>query len=162
MIAASTAISSRSSKPTVSRSSRLPLTRFKYSVPTFLRSLVDWISHTISAAQRYSFILNATQKADNYWIRAQPTLPGSNTGFANAINSAILRYAGARVADPTTSAGASTLPLLETNLHPLVQTPVPGAPHPGGADLVLNLVITLDTASFRFALNNVVCQTRLV
>ncbi|KAJ7301517.1 laccase 3 [Mycena albidolilacea] len=109
----------------------------------------------IFAAQRYSFVLNANQKADNYWIRAQPTLPGSNTGFANATNSAILRYAGARVADPTTSAVASTLPLLETNLHPLVQTPVPGAPHPGGADLVLNLVITLDTADFRFALNNV-------
>jgi iron transport multicopper oxidase len=109
------------------------------------------------AAQRYSFILNANQKIDNYWVRAQPTLPGSNQGFVNGTNSAILRYANARIADPTTNS-TSTKPLVETDLHPLIKTRVPGLPHPGGADVVLNLQITLNLTDFRFAINNVVCR----
>ncbi|KAJ7108369.1 yellow laccase [Mycena crocata] len=108
----------------------------------------------IFAAQRYSFVLTANQKVDNYWVRAQPTLPGSNTGFANATNSAVLRYAGAPNANPKTTSNLR-LPLDETALHPLVPTPVPGAHRPGGADLNLNLVITLNTTDFRFALNGV-------
>ncbi|KAJ7150798.1 yellow laccase [Mycena filopes] len=105
------------------------------------------------AAQRYSFVLTANAKVDNYWVRAQPTLAGSNTGFVNGTNSAILRYVGARACDPTTNS-TSTHPLVETALHPLVPTPVPGAPHPGGADVVLNLAITLNTTNtFRFNIN---------
>ncbi|KAJ6496186.1 yellow laccase [Mycena sanguinolenta] len=127
---------------------------------------VDGVAHQpltvdsiqIFAAQRYSFVLTANQKVDNYWIKAAPQFPGANEGFVNATNSAILRYAGAPVADPSTDPtanSASTLPLVETALHPLVNTPVPGQPHPGGADVVLNLQITLDTTNFRFAINNV-------
>ncbi|KAJ7919626.1 laccase [Mycena leptocephala] len=123
---------------------------------------VDGVSHKpltvdsiqIFAAQRYSFILNANQKVDNYWVRAQPTLPGSNQGFVNGTNSAILRYANARIADPTTNS-TSTKPLVETDLHPLIRTRVPGLPHPGGADVVLNLQITLNVTDFRFEINNV-------
>ncbi|KAF7364261.1 Laccase I [Mycena sanguinolenta] len=127
---------------------------------------VDGVAHQpltvdsiqIFAGQRYSFVLTANQKVDNYWIKAAPQFPGANQGFVNATNSAILRYAGAPVADPTTDPSAnstSTLPLVETALHPLVNTPVPGQPHPGGADVVLNLQITLNTTDFRFAINNV-------
>ncbi|KAJ7728919.1 laccase 1 [Mycena metata] len=125
---------------------------------------VDGVNHEpltvdsiqIFAAQRYSFVLTANAKVDNYWVRAQPTLPGVNQGFVNATNSAILRYVGARPCDPTTKNTTSKQPLLETNLHPLVKTPVPGAPHPGGADVVLNLAITLNTTNtFRFDINNV-------
>ncbi|KAJ7607590.1 yellow laccase [Roridomyces roridus] len=94
----------------------------------------------IFAGQRYSFVLTANQAVSNYWVRAQPNL--GNTGFANGINSAILRYAGAPNANPTTTASTSSNPLIETNLHPLVNTAVPGAPHPGGADVNLNLQIT--------------------
>ncbi|KAF7364246.1 Laccase I [Mycena sanguinolenta] len=127
---------------------------------------VDGVAHQpltvdsiqIFAGQRYSFVLTANQKVDNYWIKAAPQLPGANQGFVNATNSAILRYAGAPVADPTTDPSAtsnSTLPLVETALHPLVYTPVPGQPHPGGADKVLNLQITLNlTPNFTFAINN--------
>ncbi|KAJ7610637.1 yellow laccase [Mycena polygramma] len=122
---------------------------------------VDGVNHQpltvdsiqIFAAQRYSFILTANQKVDNYWVRANPTIAGSNQGFANGINSAILRYVGAPAADPTTNS-TITQPLVETALHPLVKTPVPGAPQPGGADVNLNLQISLNLTDFKFALNN--------
>ena len=52
----------------------------------------------IFAAQRYSFVLEANQDVDNYWIRA---LPNAGTlGFADGINSAILRYDGAAAVEP--------------------------------------------------------------
>ncbi|KAJ7915080.1 laccase 1 [Mycena leptocephala] len=117
---------------------------------------VDGVNHKpltvdnirIFAGQRYSFILNATRPVDNYWPL------GSVQGFANGINSAILRYIGAPKSDPTSDSTLES-PLVETSLHPLVATPVPGKPYPGGADVVLNLVIrftnplfTLGGASF--------------
>ncbi|KAJ7728916.1 yellow laccase [Mycena metata] len=119
---------------------------------------VDGVNHQpltvdsiqIFAAQRYSFVLTANAKVDNYWVRAQPM----NQGFVNATNSAILRYVGAPPADPTTTNTTSKQPLVETDLHPLVKTPVPGAPYPGGADVVLNLAITLNQTAFRFNINN--------
>ncbi|KAJ7200541.1 laccase [Mycena pura] len=122
---------------------------------------VDGVNHQpltvdaiqIFAGQRYSFVLNANQAVDNYWVRAAPQLPGSNQGFVNGTNSAILRYARAAIRDPTTSSNIKN-PLVETNLHPLVHTPVPGAPHAGGADVNLNLEITLNTTDFRFEINN--------
>ncbi|KAJ7457291.1 laccase [Mycena galericulata] len=108
---------------------------------------VDGVNHQplmvdniqIFAGQRYSFILNATANVDNYWIRANPTQ--GNIGFANGINSAILRYQGAPERDPS-SVSTLNKTLVETSLHPLVATPVLGEPHPGGADVVLNLAIT--------------------
>ncbi|KAJ6528614.1 laccase [Mycena vulgaris] len=122
---------------------------------------VDGVNHQpltvdsiqIFAGQRYSFVLNANNQIDNYWVRAQPTLAGSNQGFVNATNSAILRYATAPKRDPTTNSTV-TQPLLETSLHPLDYTPVPGAPYPGGADVVLNLVITFNATDLRFEVNN--------
>ncbi|KAJ7438114.1 laccase [Mycena galericulata] len=107
---------------------------------------VDGVNHQplmvdniqIFAGQRYSFILTATASVDNYWIRAKPTQ--GNIGFANGINSAILRYQGAPERDPS-SVSTLNKTLVETSLHPLVATPVPGEPRPGGADVVLNLAI---------------------
>jgi iron transport multicopper oxidase len=130
---------------------------FRYSVPGFHFDLNRTLLKSSPAGQRYSFILNANQPISNYWIRAQPTLPGSNQGFVDATNSAILRYNTAPIRDPTTSS-TSTQPLVETALHPLINTPVPGAPHPGGADVVLNLDITLDLTDYRFKINNTVCD----
>nr|WGJ61556.1 laccase 15 precursor [Cerrena unicolor] len=100
----------------------------------------------IFAGQRYSLVLNANQPVDNYWIRANPNL--GTTGFAGGINSAILRYKGAAVAEPTTSQTTSTKPLLETDLHPLVSTPVPGLPQPGGTDVVQNLILGFNAGKF--------------
>ena len=67
--------------------------------------------------------LNANQPVDNYWVRANPNF--GNVGFTNGINSAILRYDGAAVAEPAAAIPpASVTPLLETDLHPLVSTAV--------------------------------------
>nr|QMP96875.1 laccase A precursor [Cerrena sp.] len=107
----------------------------------------------IFAGQRYSFVLNANQPVDNYWIRANPN--AGFKGFNNGINSAILRYDGAPVAEPTTQLILLGNPLNEVDLHPLVPTPVPGKPTPGGADVVHNLefgfnsgLFTVNNASF--------------
>ncbi|KAJ6491906.1 TvLac7 [Mycena sanguinolenta] len=95
----------------------------------------------IFTGQRYSFVLNANKPVANYWIRAQPNF--GNTGFVNGTNSAILRYSGAPKAEPTTNSSLSQ-PFVETALHPLVPSKVPGKPHPGGADINLLLEIGLD------------------
>ncbi|KAF7352280.1 Multicopper oxidase/laccase [Mycena venus] len=104
----------------------------------------------IFAGQRYSFVLKATQKISNYWIRSLPNF--GNTSFTGGVNSAILRYLHAPICDPETNATASTKPLLETNLHPLVPVPVPGLPHAGGADVLINLNISLDLSAPRYFL----------
>ncbi|KAF9058481.1 laccase lcc6 [Rhodocollybia butyracea] len=99
----------------------------------------------IFAAQRYSFILNANQTVDNYWIRANPS--GGATGFASGINSAILRYDGAADEEPTTTDTAANL-LQETSLHPLVNPGAPGLPTVDGADYNLNLQLGFSAGHF--------------
>jgi iron transport multicopper oxidase len=106
------------------------------------------------AGQRYSFVLTADQAVDNYWIRTVAN--GGTAGFDNGINSAILRYVGANDTDPTTNATTATAALVETDLHPLVATAVPGTAVAGGADVAINIVISLDFTSFTFEINGVV------
>jgi len=116
--------------------------------------LVDSIN--ILAGQRYSFILEANQNVSNYWIRAQPR-PGATADASTGINSAILRYASAQSVDPSTTAIISTMPLVETDLHPLENPGAPGEPHVGGADVLLNLdlgftppgLFTINDVSFK-------------
>ena len=120
--------------------------------------LVDSIQ--IYAAQRYSFVLNANQQVDNYCacyllcdrslyvanllvlgIRAFPNSSSDNPEaltFDNGLNSAILRYKGAKIAEPTTPNKPSVLPLVETNLHPF-----PPSPPPATADETIPLQISL-------------------
>ena len=77
----------------------------------------------IFAGQRYSFVLNANQTKDNYWIRAKPSL--GNVVFDDGLNSAILRYDGAEPTEPSViSVPVSTNPLVETALRPLNSMPV--------------------------------------
>lgn len=78
-----------------------------------------------------------------------------NTTFVNNINSAILRYSGASVENPATPQVPSVNPLVETNLHPLVHSPVPGKHFPGGADVNLQLEMGLDLSVVRYTVNNV-------
>jgi iron transport multicopper oxidase len=104
----------------------------------------------IFAGQRYSFVLNATQTVGNYWVRAQPDV--GTTTFTGGTNSAILRYVGADVSDPTTTSNL-TNPMVETNLHPLVNPGAPGLPEQGGADVVLNLNIVFNLGNFTFTIN---------
>ncbi|KZP02622.1 multicopper oxidase, partial [Athelia psychrophila] len=117
----------------------------------------------IFSGQRYSFVLKANQNANNYRIRAEPReiLPvfgdGAPTGFRGGINSAILRYAGAPVEEPTTHQKHIVIPLLETNLHPLENPGAPGRHHKGGADveLTLNLALVPRPTGNLFSINNV-------
>ncbi|KAM6492606.1 laccase, multicopper oxidase [Amanita muscaria] len=105
----------------------------------------------IFAAQRYSFVLTTNQPVNNYWIRANPNL--GTTGFANGLNSAILRYAGAPRADPTTNQSTTTNLLAETSLSPLFNPGAPGAPTQGGADINLNFDIEFNSTDTRFFVN---------
>ena len=105
----------------------------------------------IFASQRYSFILETNQPVDNYWIRANPNL--GSQGFANGINSAILRYAGAPIADPTTNQSTTVNLLQETSLSPLKNPGAPGKPFPGGADINLNFNITFNVTDLHFEIN---------
>ncbi|KAI0326254.1 TvLac7 [Cubamyces sp. BRFM 1775] len=95
----------------------------------------------IFAAQRYSFVLEANQPVDNYWIRANPDRNRA-TGFANGINSAILRYEGAPNEEPATTEAISSRLLNEAALQPLTGLPVPGLPAVGDVDYALNLNLT--------------------
>ncbi|KAI0317678.1 laccase lcc6 [Amylostereum chailletii] len=100
----------------------------------------------IFAGQRYSVVLSADQTADNYWIRALPNAP-LQSSFDGGMNSAILRYVGAAVTDPTTSMTSSS-PMVETDLHPLVASPVPGTHAAGGADINLTLNLAFSAGSY--------------
>ncbi len=113
--------------------------------------LVDSIQ--IFSSQRYSFILKTNQPVNNYWIRANPEI--GTTGFADGINSAILRYAGAPDAEPTTTQTTSVIPLVETSLHPLVNPAAPGKPFPGGADVNINFNFEFNLTDGLFFINGV-------
>ncbi|KXN87073.1 Laccase-1 [Leucoagaricus sp. SymC.cos] len=101
----------------------------------------------IFAGQRYSFVLNANQAVNNYWVRAQPNIVGPS-GFDNGVNSAILRYKGASDADPTSAQGPNSNPLVETSLHPLENPGAPGTPQLGVANVTLNLAIAFNGKGF--------------
>jgi iron transport multicopper oxidase len=99
-------------------------------------------------------VLTANQPAGNYWVRANPNK--GSTGFDGGLNLAILRYRSAPIVDPTTTQPPNPVLLLETDLHPLERTKVPGLPASGGADVNLNLALTFNTTILRFAVNGVV------
>ncbi|KAJ8592036.1 laccase [Rhizopogon salebrosus TDB-379] len=94
----------------------------------------------ILAGQRYSVVLVADKPVNNYWIRSLPNTI-LNHGFVGGVNSAILRYQGAPVADPLTISTAGQSPLVEANLHALINPGAPGIPGYGNADINLNLVV---------------------
>ncbi|KAG1738521.1 phenoloxidase [Suillus lakei] len=103
----------------------------------------------IFCGQRYSFILVADQPIDNYWIHA---LPNYDTTFEGGLNSAILRYDGALEMDPIYRNWTTSNPLLEGNLHPLVNPAAPGGAESGGADVSINLETVWDDST-RFLIN---------
>nr|AIS92515.1 laccase VV-LAC1 [Volvariella volvacea] len=103
----------------------------------------------IFAGQRYSFVLHANQAVDNYWIRANPNL--GPTGFADGINSAILRYNGAPDEEPTGSGLQDpSNRLQEPDLHPVANPGAPGFDEIDGVDV--NLVINIGFAAGRFSM----------
>uniref|UniRef100_A0A8H7Y8Y7 Laccase n=1 Tax=Psilocybe cubensis TaxID=181762 RepID=A0A8H7Y8Y7_PSICU len=107
----------------------------------------------IFAGQRYSFVLHANQNVDNYWIRALPNAITPEMelakGFKGGINSAILRYKGARAVDPKTTQQKKVNLLSEAKLRPLLLDPrAPGKPYPGGADVNINLDMSMNSQGF--------------
>lgn len=86
---------------------------------------------------------------DNYWIRANPNI--GTTGFSNGINSAILRYKDAPIADPTSSRTPFSNPLVESSLVPHASAG-PGAGS-GTPDVAINLAIAFNVTNFRFTVN---------
>ncbi|TRM70406.1 multicopper oxidase/laccase [Schizophyllum amplum] len=107
----------------------------------------------IFAGQRYSFILNATQPKDNYWIRSTPSLALKNSSgtddFTGGINSAILRYIGASEDEPITNASTEVTPLREADLHALIDPAAPGGPDYGHDDVQnVTLVMAFDGEFF--------------
>ncbi|KAK6969220.1 multicopper oxidase/laccase [Favolaschia claudopus] len=105
----------------------------------------------LNAGQRYSFVLNANQAVDNYWIRTV-----ANGGTAGSTTVSTRPSCGTLVADavdPTTNATTAAAALDETNLHPLVSSPVPGRIPLAQRTVALNLVISLDFTTFTFQVN---------
>ncbi|KAJ8087783.1 laccase, multicopper oxidase, benzenediol:oxygen oxidorectuctase [Marasmius tenuissimus] len=112
---------------------------------------VDTEGFRIFAGQRYSYILNANQPVDNYWIRSEPEK--GPKGFKDGINSAILRYVGAPVREPAESSWKPSKWLDERDLHPLENPGAPGRPVPGGVDHKVNL--DFSTSGDEFMINGV-------
>lgn len=108
----------------------------------------------VYAGQRYSAVLHANQPVENYWVRAKPDNSQYN-GFENGINSAILRYEGAEVAEPITKRQRGLTPVKDTRLHPLDSPAAPGEPWPGGADVVLNMTVGYNTDTRLFNISGV-------
>ncbi|KAG1780860.1 laccase [Suillus placidus] len=94
----------------------------------------------IFAGQRYSVVLVADKPVNNYWMRSLPNLVGAS--FVGGTNSAILRYQGAPQVDPITINTPAQNPLVETNLHALINPGAPGIPGYGNADINLNLQVS--------------------
>lgn len=111
----------------------------------------------ISAAQRYSFILEANQTVDNYYIRVNPISYRST--FDGGLNSAILRYSGAPIEDPPDRTWPTVNPLLEYNLQAKNDPGAPGVPGAGNADISLNLVAQINQTTARFQINDVSYQS---
>ncbi|KAG9308046.1 laccase C [Chiua virens] len=107
----------------------------------------------IYVGQRYSFVLEANQPVDNYWIRAMPGSYSSN--FTYGLNSAILRYAGAPEGEPMDRTWPSLNVLNETDLHACDNQVVPGLPYPGGVDVSINLVGSMNNVTHDFSTNGV-------
>ncbi|KAI3602856.1 laccase [Moniliophthora roreri] len=113
--------------------------------------------HTVTtvpllAAQRYSFVLYADQRPNNYWIRASPD--EGPVGYKDGINMAILRYVGAPHREPASKPGYPEILLREADLHALEDPAAPGKPSPGGADYTIDITLGFDLPA-HFYMNGV-------
>ncbi|KAG8738525.1 laccase [Ceratobasidium sp. 414] len=119
-------------------------------------------SFQIYAGQRYSVIVTANKPVANYWVRAPITVAGAgtNSNLDPTDVFAVLHYAGAPDAEPTTEQGtASGVALLESDLHALQNPGAPGGSAP--ADVSLNLAIGRSTVNgiVQFTFNGIKYQS---
>lgn len=99
----------------------------------------------VHAAQRYSFILHAHERVDNYWVHAVPKEP------LEASTRAILRYTGAPAQVPRDDPTSHQNPLNETLLRSLTSTParlLQAEP-----DVKLHLEMGKNMTDFNFLIN---------
>ncbi|KAL5513427.1 LCC11_5 [Sanghuangporus vaninii] len=108
----------------------------------------------IETGQRYSVIVEADKPVSNYWIRATPVRGDGNPTTEGGVNSAILRYDGAPVEEPTSTPVANPVQLNEANVIPLINPGAPGQPFPGGADVNIQMTIGRDPVTGNFSINN--------
>lgn len=94
------------------------------------------------------------QPIGNYWIRSLPAVDdGDPLGtFKDGLNSAILRYKGAKRIDPSTTNPTQPNVLLETQLHPLIDPAAPGKPIRDGGDVNLDFNFTMNATNW-FTIN---------
>ncbi|KDN49176.1 hypothetical protein RSAG8_02529, partial [Rhizoctonia solani AG-8 WAC10335] len=115
-------------------------------------------SFQVYAGQRYSVVVEANQTVANYWVRSPMTVANAaNNLNLDATNVfAVLHYQGAPNAEPTTEQGTAIgTPLVEENLHALINPGAPGGSNP--ADVQVNLTIgrtTID-GSVAFTFNGI-------
>ncbi|KAH9998721.1 laccase [Russula vinacea] len=115
-------------------------------------------------------LVTADQPVANYWIRALPDPTSGLYNFSDTNNVAVLHYEGAENGnpseDPSVNVSQSKLPLVETNLHvsyaSLISDHQPGKPVPGGADININLNVSINNALTAFLVNNVSFQAPTV
>lgn len=77
-----------------------------------------------------------------------------NQPFRGGINSAILRYRGARPNEPTSIPHSNPRNLKEWELHALFNPGAPGGESPDGVDFRLNLNPTFNFTTLHFSINN--------
>ncbi|KAG2138558.1 laccase [Suillus clintonianus] len=124
---------------------------FLFSIDGHNLTVIEADGELTEPLVRYSVVLVADKPVGNYWMRSLPNTPGAS--FVGGTNSAILRYTGAPQANPTTVNTASQNPLLETNLHALINPGAPGIPEYGKADI--NLQLNVSNVGGTFYVNNV-------
>ncbi|KAG5636788.1 hypothetical protein H0H81_006841 [Sphagnurus paluster] len=129
---------------------------FEFSIESHSLKIIelDGINHApltvdrmmVYAGQRYSVVVHANQAVKNYWIRAPMELQHSsdNKNLDTENVYAVLHYAGAPAAEPTTRARGSSGTLLQEHLlAPLENPGAPGGNHP--ADRSIDLGFTRNT-----------------
>ncbi|KAF5391088.1 hypothetical protein D9757_003138 [Collybiopsis confluens] len=112
----------------------------------------------VYAAQRISAVVEANQPVANYWMRAPPTggapAPAGNPNFNPNLTLAIVRYAGAPVAEPTSNnTGIVGTKLDDANMHPIASEN-PGKLGSGPPDIFFELNIAQPNPPF-FDINNI-------
>ncbi|KAF8624728.1 hypothetical protein AX17_007059 [Amanita inopinata Kibby_2008] len=103
---------------------------------------------TLWPGQRVSVVVNANQKVDNYWMRSIPFITGIPVSNETGVNSAILRYAGAKKKEPRTKQTNFEL-LREEELVPLIPSDI----SIGEPDIKINLNIGVTKPMGEFTVN---------
>ncbi|KDR65767.1 hypothetical protein GALMADRAFT_260110 [Galerina marginata CBS 339.88] len=124
---------------------------------------INHVAHTVGGfdiyvAQRYSVVLDANQPVANYWIRGPMTLQHSSDNNNLDTNNvyAVLHYAGAPNAEPTTQADQSVQNLLEEYQLAALENPgAPGGSAPADRWIDLNFGMEVKNGRLMWEINDI-------